>query len=138
MAARQLQRVYRGFVGRQEAKYARQAREYEKDSSGVEDTTLLAWERGRHLFAILKSVALLRAHEKKNAETLQAWWRGIQGRRNFQQYKKFVLNKRMRLKAVADFQRIYRGHKGREDAEVKERFVRSTIKLSHYTTRLIC
>ena len=76
-------------------------------------------ERGRHLFAILKSVALLRAHEKKRAETLQAWWRGIQGRRNFQQYKKFVLNKRMRLKAVADFQRIYRGHKGREDAEVK-------------------
>ena len=30
MAARQLQRVYRGFVGRQEASNARQAREYEK------------------------------------------------------------------------------------------------------------
>ena len=28
-AARQVQRVYRGYVGRQEAKYARQAREYE-------------------------------------------------------------------------------------------------------------
>ena len=120
MAARQLQRVYRGFVGRQEAKYARQAREYEKKIQAVLKIQR-CWrgERGRHLFAILKSVALLRAHEKKNAETLQAWWRGIQGRRNFQQYKKFVLNKRMRLKAVADFQRIYRGHKGREDAEVK-------------------
>ena len=119
-AARQLQRIYRGFVGRQEAAYARRAREYEKQIEAVL-VIQRTWrgERGRHLFAVLKSVAMLRKHEKINAEKLQSWYRGILGRRNFAKYKQFVLNKRMRLKACQDFQRVYRGHKGREDAEVK-------------------
>ena len=132
-AARQIQRVYRGYVGRQEAKYARQAREYEKKIQAVLKIQR-CWrgERGRHLFAILKSVALLRAHEKKNAETLQSWWRGIAGRRNFQKYKQFVMNKRLRLKAVSDFQRVYRGHKGREEAEVK----RALRAIDHQTRPL--
>ena len=42
------------------------------------------------------------------------------GRRNFAKYKEFVMTKRLRLQAVADFQRVYRGHKGREEAEVKQ------------------
>ena len=63
---------------------------------------------------------------------MQSWWRGIAGRRNFQKYKQFVMNKRMRLKAVSDFQRVYRGHKGREEAEVK----RALRAIDHQTRPL--
>ena len=64
-ASRHMQRVYRGYVGREEAKQIRRALEYEEKVAAVK-LLQRAWrgERGRHLFAVLRAVARLRHHEE--------------------------------------------------------------------------
>ncbi len=119
-ASRQIQRVYRGYVGREEAKQVRRALEYEEM---VRAAKLIqrAWrgERGRHLYAVLRAVARLRHHEEIYALRIQGWWRGVVGRRLFHEYRDFMRTKEKRLHAIAEFQRVFRGHKGREQAEVQ-------------------
>ena len=37
----------------------------------------------------------------------------------FHEYRDFMRTKEKRLHAIAEFQRVFRGHKGREQAEVQ-------------------
>lgn len=119
-AAREVQRVYRGHVGRLIYK-AMLLAEYHRrrNVAAVKIQAQYRGYRGRLLAAVARALLLLRAQQQFCALEIQRFLRGCMGRHYFKIHKEIVTRERRRKVAVVSIQRLYRGHKGREACEIE-------------------
>lgn len=113
--ARDIQRIYRGHVGKERFKSYKAAYELQVRMDAA--TMIQCHYRGhcgRLLAAVARALRILRSKHQYYALELQRTLRGCMGRHHFNVHREFVLRRRTQIKCAREIQRIYRGHKGRE------------------------
>lgn len=121
-ASRQIQRVYRGHIGRMIAE--RRARAIwvgMRNKMAVKIQRIFRGCRGRVFAAIAQALKLLRAKQNFAAVDMQRFIRGCLARDHVVQTRAKKLHEKKVLVAVMLIQRIFRGHKGREARDVEEK-----------------
>jgi hypothetical protein len=116
-----IQRVYRGHVGRLRAKHERHLR-YLRLINKMSTVIQTRWRQFRStcIVAMLKALRELRRIQRNATVLMQRVYRGILGRRRA---NKLRGNQHEVLKlrwASTTIQKIFRGHKGREVAEIEK------------------
>mmetsp|Transcript_24451 Transcript_24451/g.39724 ORF Transcript_24451/g.39724 Transcript_24451/m.39724 type:complete len:1213 (+) Transcript_24451:3-3641(+) len=118
--AEKLQAAYRGHVARKRAAAERKTRQWKLEQLSAQ-IIQRAWRgsRGRHIVAIMKSFHEMQARETKSCVQIQSWWRSIIGAQ-YLKYLKIAHAKAQKVGfAALQIQRIFRGHKGREERDVR-------------------
>ena len=117
-----VQRVYRGHVGRMLAAEARRLREIRRRHAAA---TVIQRHfrgfRGRALAAIARALKILRAKHQEAALEIQRYMRGCLARSHVKHHRVKVERERLELRSSISIQRIFRGHKGREAREIEMR-----------------
>lgn len=119
-AARDLQRVYRGHIGRLRFKYFKALEELRRRNFlATQIQSVYRGYRGRLLGSVAKALLLLRSRQQFCALEMQRFLRGCMGRHYFALHRERVMEHRKRVIAAVLLQRIFRGHKGRESREIE-------------------
>ena len=124
-----LQRIYRGHVGRLKAHAAREER-WKRICWQKAITLQCFWRtmRSKMFVAILRALQLLRTKQFYNATEIQRVYRGYCVRREMDELRRKLMEQLRRVLAAIVIQRIFRGHKGREIAEVERALKESEMK----------
>jgi hypothetical protein len=118
--AREIQRIFRGFVARQIFEEMKLRDLYERQCrAATEIQRIYRGYRGQLLAAMARALKLLRARQQFCAVEIQRCLRGCMGRWHFQLHKEMVTRERRRRAAAMIVQRLYRGHRGREAYEIE-------------------
>lgn len=113
--AREIQRVYRGLLGRRRYDYFYQLRQLAIQTiAATQIQRIYRGYRGRLLSSLARALRLLRLRQQDCAVLLQRFLRGCMGRHHFNVYKELETRRLREIVASKVIQRIYRGHKGRE------------------------
>lgn len=118
--SRDIQRVYRGHVGRLRAKAAREER-WRRICWQKAIVLQCFWRtmRAKMIVAILRALRILRAKQYHNAREIQRVYRGYRVRVKMEEMRAQLMAHLARVLASIKIQKIFRGHKGREIAEVE-------------------
>lgn len=120
-ASREVQRAYRGHLGRIIYQRKKQeARQRRRAAAAVCIQRQYRGYRGRLLAAVARALRLLRAQQQFATREIQRFLRGCMGRHYFAIHKEIVTREKRRAAAAVHLQRLFRGHKGREAKEVEE------------------
>ncbi len=127
--AREIQRVYRGHVGRLIAQREREER-WKRICWSKAIVIQCFWRtmRAKMIVAILRALEILRQKQFFNAREIQRVFRGMRVRMKMEQLRAELMEKLKRVLASIQIQRLFRGHKGREIAEVERALKLSEIQ----------
>eukprot|EP00601_Ochromonadales_sp_CCMP2298_P034234 CAMPEP_0173350688 /NCGR_PEP_ID=MMETSP1144-20121109/15044_1 /TAXON_ID=483371 /ORGANISM="non described non described, Strain CCMP2298" /LENGTH=934 /DNA_ID=CAMNT_0014298705 /DNA_START=87 /DNA_END=2892 /DNA_ORIENTATION=- len=124
-SARNVQRVYRGHLGRR--RFARVYAEWvarKHNAAAVQIARVYRGYRGRLLAAVARALRVLRAKQQFYAAEMQRYMRGCIGRHHFKVQRELETRRLRSVVAALLLQRIFRGHKGRESREIESRLQR--------------
>eukprot|EP01034_Spumella_vulgaris_P026731 gene26731-33355_t len=124
-SARQVQRVYRGHLGRLRFDHFALLAQQEKEGFAAREIQrVYRGYRGKLLSAVARALRILRIKQHFYAVEIQRYMRGCVGRGHFTLFKEIETKRRVMSKAAREIQRIYRGHKGREAREIEDHLTR--------------
>eukprot|EP01039_Chlorochromonas_danica_P000703 gene703-762_t len=119
-AALQIERVYRGHLGRLRFKHFLQLEILRrKNQAATHIQRHYRGYRGRLLAAVARALKELRFKHQFFALEIQRFLRGCMGRHYFKLHREEVTKHRKQVIASIVIQRVYRGHKGREAREIE-------------------
>ena len=118
--ARIVQKVYRGHVGRRRFQTFLAAWILRKrNTAATEVQRIFRGYRGKILAAVGRALRQFRARQQFSCREIQRWARGCVARAYVKRFVQAKERERKYKKSVLVMQRIYRGHKGREAAEIE-------------------
>jgi len=125
LCALNIQRCYRGLLGRRWFKYCLEQWWIKKRNyCSTQVQRIFRGYRGRILAAVAAALKVLRTKQNICAIELQRFIRGCLGRMYYKHHKAVTERFNRERAAVLTIQRLYRGHKGREVSEINAEIAR--------------
>jgi F-box/leucine-rich repeat protein 2/20 len=124
-SAKEIERVFRGFIGRNRAHERRRYLfELLRNKCATDIQRLFRGGRGRMLATIASNLRILRREQNHAAATIQRVVRGIICRAHLEEARAARARAILLQRMAARVQRVARGHRGREAAELERGLIK--------------